>query len=161
MQKTKDIFFYALFIAGILISGFYRDFVFKSINALLQAWDHDMDFAMPPSLQFLKGYEYDTLVNIKWILTLAFSILYLLFALLLVNRLFHSRSYIRITLAVYAGIVIVSGLFMGYGMIDHHAAGRMYSFARYLMGMAQSPVVLMILVPAFKLAEKEKSASPQ
>ncbi|MCX6296869.1 MAG: hypothetical protein NTX97_12565, partial [Bacteroidetes bacterium] len=69
-------------IACLTIStGYYRDFLFKNINALLKAWDFNMDFTMPPSLTFFENYEYDTLLEIKWILTFVFSLLYLAIAL--------------------------------------------------------------------------------
>lgn len=159
--RTKNILFYILLITALLAFGFYRDFVFKQINALLQAWDHDIDYTMPPSLRFIADYNYDTIVNIKWLLTLVFSGIYLVIALLLIKRLFQNRLFSRITLFTYIGITVVSALFILTGMLLPHTAQKMYEFARYLMGMAQSPLVLMILVPAFLLAEKEKRRTQQ
>jgi fumarate reductase subunit D len=59
-----------------------------------------------------------------------------------------------ITVWVYTGIVLLSGLLMLIGIISG-STENMYEFARYFMGMAQSPLILMILFPLFKLAEKE------
>ena len=142
-----------------LILGFYRDFVFKSINALLQAWDHDMDYAMPRSLNFLSNYGYDTIVNIKWLLTLIFSLAYLGISIAVIRFMFRNRAYNRITIASYAGIIAVSALLIIMGLLFKSTSEKMYEFARYLMGMAQSPIVVMILIPAFKLAEKEKTTT--
>ena len=161
MQKTKNILFYVLVIAALPAFGFYRDFVFKHINALLQARDHEIGYTMPPSLRFIAAYDYDTIVNIKWLLTFIFSGIYLVIALLLVKRLFHKRLFSRITLFTYIAITLVSGLFILTGMLFPHTSQKMYEFARYLMGMAQSPLVLMLLIPAFLLAEKEKSGAKE
>ena len=159
MQKSKNILFYAFIIACMLILGFYRDFVFKNINALLQAWDHDMDYAMPHSLRFFSSCEYDTIVNIKWLLTLAFSIAYLGISFAVIRFMFHNNTYNRITIASYGGIILVSALLILTGFIFKGSSEKMYEFSRYLMGMAQSPVVVMILIPAFKIAEKEKTTT--
>ncbi len=159
MQKFKTILFYLFIIVCMLILGFYRDFVFKSINALLQAWDHDMDYPMPRSLSFISNYGYGTIVNIKWLLTLIFSLAYLGISIAVIRSMFHNRSYNRITIASYAGIIAVSAVLIVMGLLFKSTSEKMYEFARYLMGMAQSPIVLMILIPAFKLAEKEKTTT--
>ena len=126
------------------------------MNALLRAWDLDQDYYLPKFLSFLQEYEYDTIVNLKWLLTVLFSILYLFFSILAVKLLFNDRKYFKITLLIYLGILIVSGLFITTGFIFESTSEKMYEFARYLMGVAQSPIILMLLIPAFKLAEKEK-----
>ena len=155
MKKIKTISFYLLMIAIILLAGFYRDFVFKSINALLQAWDHDLDYEMPAGLRFFRNYNYDTIVNFKWLLTLLFSLFYLLIAVAVVRFMFRSRRFVLITVGAYAGILFLSAVFIGIGLVFKANPEKMYEFARYFMGMAQSPVVLMVLIPAFKLAGKE------
>ena len=155
MKPQKKYFFLFLLILSLLVTGFYRDFVFKNINALLQAWDADMDYTMPPSLTFFTNYEYHTLVNIKWVLTIVFSIIYLIISIFTVRLLFNNKKYIRLTVATYAGVLVVSCVFIAIGFVFHHSE-NMYSLARYLMGMVQSPVLLMIVIPAFKLNENSK-----
>ncbi|MCW3071678.1 MAG: hypothetical protein JWO44_1568 [Bacteroidetes bacterium] len=159
MQKLKTVSFYLLVIALLLATGFYRDFVFKSINALLQAWDANVDYYLPPSLRFFENYEYDTLLRIKWILTFAFSLVYLLISVITIRYIFGRKKLIMITVWTYAGIMLLSGIFMLTGIIFSSASEKMYEFARYFMGMAQSPLILMILIPVFKLAEKENTAA--
>lgn len=149
----------ALLILAILVifSGFLRDSIFKSMNALLRAWDLDQDYYLPRFLSFLENYEYSTIVNLKWALTLLFSALYLVFSLIAVKLIFESRKYFKITLFTYLGIIILSGIFITAGYVFKGTSEKMYEFARYLMGMAQSPILLMILIPTFKISEKEKN----
>jgi hypothetical protein len=156
VKTVKKFALLAFIFVALLALGFYRDFVFKSINALLQAWDHDMDYQMPRSLQFFEDYEYDTIVNMKWILTLLFSLFYLLLAIFTIRILFDSKGFVRITIASYAGIVIISALFILTGLMMKGSSEKMYEFARYMMGLAQSPIILMILIPVFRMYEKEK-----
>ena len=139
-----------------LVVGFYRDFLFKNINALMQAWDAEMDYQMPSSLNFLKNYEYNTLSWFKWVLTVAFSVIYLLISIVVVRLFFNEKIYSRITIITFCGVLLLSLFFMLMGYVFKGGATGMYSIARYLMGMAQSPVLLMILVPAFKLSKKDQ-----
>lgn len=160
-MKIKAILFYLFIILSLLAAGYYRDFVFKSINALLQAWDHNIDYYLPSSLRFLENYEYETIVNLKWLLTLLFSIVYLAIALITIRFTFKNRYFLKLTTVIYVVIIIVSGLFIFSGLIFSRASEKAYEFARYFMGMAQSPVILMILIPLFKISEKEKARDPQ
>jgi hypothetical protein len=149
----------SLFTIGcsLLFIGYYRDFIFKSINALLKAWDAEMDYSLSPSLHFLENYEYDTLVNIKWGLTLFFTLIYLLISLLSIKILFDKKKYLIITLGMYGCILLLSIILIGIGYCFTSLSEKMYEFVRYLMGIAQSPIVLMLLIPIFKLSEKENT----
>ena len=139
----------------LVVIGFWRDFVFKTINALLRAWDLDQEFQLPAFLSFLNDLEYDTIVNIKWLLTLAVSIIYLTIALITIRILFIHKKYLKITAFTYAGLIVISAIFISVGFVRPSMSEKMYEFARYLMGMAQSPIILMLLIPAFKLSDKE------
>lgn len=156
-MKSKKILSLAGIIILILFLGFLRESVFKSINALLQAWDANMDYPMPSFLKFIENFDYGTIVNLKWLLTLLFSLLYLLISIITVKVLFLNPKFIRVTIAAYMGIIALSALFIFSGMLFKNNVEKMYEFARYLMGMAQSPIILMILVPVFKVIEKENT----
>src|SRR3954468_19472054 len=102
----------SIIIILILFLGFYRDFVFKTINSILQAKDWDALFTPPPSLQFLQNYSYAALLKIKWVLTILFSLAYLGVALFTVHTLFHNRKFNWITIGTYLVVGVISGLFM-------------------------------------------------
>jgi hypothetical protein len=154
--KTVLLVIFLLFL--IVFAGFLRDYLFKSINALLRAWDYDQDYFLPAPLSFLENYEYDTLVNMKWMLTFLFSFIYLFISIASLKMVFGDHRYRRLCIYTYAAVMLLSGIFIGCGMLFSKPE-KMYEFARYLMGMAQSPLVLMILIPALKLSEKEKNKS--
>jgi hypothetical protein len=139
--------------------GYLRDYLFKSVNALLKAWDYDRDYYLPAPLSFLENYDYNTLVNLKWLMTLIFSLIYLVLCVASLRIVFKSHRYLRLAIFTYVAIIILSGLFILAGMVFSGSSEKMYEFARYIMGMAQSPLILMILIPALKLSEKEKAKS--
>ena len=155
MKSIKKIIYLILVAGVILFLGYYRDFVFKSINALIQSHELNIDFSMPPSLSIFSNFEYTTLIKTKWLLTIICSAFYLVISIISVKILFENKKYIRITVGVYIALTIVSAIFMTTGYFFPIISKNMYSFSRYLMGMAQSPLILMILIPAFKISEKE------
>lgn len=151
---TKKYILLLLIVCVLLLMGYYRDFVFKTINALLQAKEYDAVFTSPPTLQFLDHYSAEALIKLKWALTLLFTLVYCGITLFTINIVFGKKKYNQLTIAAYAVIILLSGMLMllgyAFGLAEH-----MYEPARYLMGLAQSPVILMILIPAFKLSGQE------
>ena len=156
MSKAKKIIHITLILISIVFFSFYRDFLFKSINALLQAWDYDMDYPIHTTLSFLKKYEYSTVYNFKWFLTLFFSGIFLFVLIWTIKVLFNNKRYRTVAILSYLIITILSALFMSVGYFFTDSAEKMYEASRFLMGMAQSPIILMILIPIFLLSEKEK-----
>jgi hypothetical protein len=157
MKSIKKIIWFISIACFILILGYYRDFVFKSVNALIQSYELNKVYSTPPSLSFFENFDYYALIKIKWILTLLFSLFYLAVSIISIKILFENNNYLRITIGVYIALALVSAIFMTTGYFFPGISHNMYSFSRYLMGMAQSPIVLMILIPAFKISEKESS----
>jgi hypothetical protein len=154
-RSTKQSILLLLIVCVLLLLGYYRDFVFKTINAVLQAKEYDALFTSPPTLQFLDHYSAGGLMKLKWALTLLFTLVYLGITLFTIKIVFDKRKYNRLTIGVYIVIMLLSGILMLMGYAFDGLAERMYEPARYLMGLAQSPVILMILIPAFKLSGQE------
>jgi len=111
---------------------------------------------MPTHLSFFEQLEYTTVMNLKWFFTLFFTFLFYVISHLAINYQFSNKNYNRITFYLFAGLTVLSALFIGIGILSSALSERMYEFARFLMGLAQSPLVLMVLIPAFLLAEKDK-----
>ena len=154
-HSAKNYCLLLLVIVMILFLGYYRDFVFKTVNSLIQSIDYEALYVTPPSLKFLDQYTKGTLTNIKWLLTFLFSLAYLMVALAAIRIIFNICKYSLIMIGVYAVVMLLSGLFMILGAAFEGLSDRMYEFARYLMGMVQSPIILMIMIPAFKLSGSE------
>lgn len=156
-HPVKKYFFLFILIGWLVFLGYYRDFLFRTMNSILQAKDYEAVYTVPTSLIFLSQFDYTTLLALKWVFTLVFSLIYLVVALITLKIIFNKKKYNYIAIGLYAFITIVSALFIFAGYAFSGISDTMYEFARYLMGMAQSPVILMILIPAFKLSEQEQA----
>lgn len=155
MQKKNKYFVLLLIVTLIVFISFYRDYFFRTVNAMLLAWDYEMDYPMPAHLRFFESFDYDEVLNLKWLFTLVFASIFYFISRFTIQYLFNNKNYNRIVLFAFVGLTVLSGLFMAIGWMVPSSLERMYEIARFLMGLAQSPVVLMILIPAFMLAEKE------
>lgn len=155
MQKKNKYFVLLLIVTLIVFISFYRDYFFRTVNAMLLAWDYEMDYPMPAHLRFFESFDYDEVLNLKWLFTLVFASIFYFISRFTIQYLFNNKNYNRIVLFAFVGLTVLSGLFMAIGWMVPSSLERMYEIARFLMGLAQSPVVLMILIPAFMLAEKD------
>ena len=117
--------------------GFVRDHIFVSINSIIETGN-------------------DTTGNLsilKWVLTFVFSILYFINTCAVLFVVFQSKKYFRIALLSYVFLFSVAFLTAATGYFISSFA-NIYPFIRTIMGVAQSPVVMMVLIPACFFNEK-------
>jgi len=129
-----------LLISGLIILtvalGFLREYIFETLNHIIEAGaDAGGNFSL-----------------LKWVFTFVFSILYLILTGCFLQLLFHSGKYIRLAIFVYAVLFGVSFLVLSAGYV-FTSFNNVYAFTRTVMGIAQSPIVLIILIPACFLNE--------
>jgi hypothetical protein len=135
-MKKKTLFI-VLLIAITIILGFLRDYVFVSINHIIETGNGT------------NGH----LLILKWILTGFCSILYLGITCFFLFLLFRSQKYIRIAISIYVLIFAIAFLIGGIGYITV-SFGKVYLLVRAILGIAQSPIVMMILIPACFINEQ-------
>ena len=163
MKKLSSLSILYLSILAILIIalGFLRLFLFENINYHLQfLYYHTEKSYMAESLNFLRSMSYDDLYSIKWTLTILFTLVYLFFTCIVIKILFQRKKYILWTIYIFTAVIILSSVFYILGLLinydlqftDQSKIG--YRLARICIGVVQSPLPLMILIPAFLLNEK-------
>jgi hypothetical protein len=159
VRSTKqNYFFVGSIVLLLLLLGYFRDFMFININFLMGVKYYvgiETDYVLPAQLSLLDKLSYDQLYYGKFILTLFFAILFFLISLFTIRRVFgKEKKYTRWTLYAYAGIFATSALFYLYAMITNDYENG-YKLSRAFMGFLQSPFVLMVLVPAFKMGQNK------
>jgi hypothetical protein len=143
----------------LLLLGYFRDYIFININFLSGVKYYpniETDYKLPSQLSFLNSFTYEQLYFGKFFVTLLFLAAFLLVSIVVIKKLFTDSKYIKWTVYAYISLVVLSGIFYSYGMLfDDFNTG--YKLSRVFMGFLQSPFVLMVLVPAFKIAENNNS----
>ena len=123
MTKLSSLSILYLSILAILIIalGFLRLFFFENINLHLQFLYYDLERSyMAESLDFLRSFTYDKLYEIKWALTILFSLIYLLFTCLVINLLFSLRKYVLCTIYIFVAIIVISFVLFTSGFFIIH-----------------------------------------
>jgi hypothetical protein len=155
-MKSNTVLKTITIIALLLLVGYSRDFIFKSINALIKANDSEMDYFLHPSLTWLTTFSNATLIKIKWIFTILFSLVFLLIGILALKFLFKNKNYSLILILAYSLLFSLSAVLFGLGVLFKNSSIEFYEAARYFMGMLQSPLIIMILIPLFILYKKSE-----
>lgn len=144
---------FVVILLGIL--GLSRQLLLININHQLSFLHYNMKVSyVAESMSFLKEYSHPTLMWSKWFLTVAYTLLYLGCTLLAMRILSFQKEYLKITVVLFAAVVVLSALL--YGVLSLFGESYLgYRLARFCMGLVQSPIPLMILIPAFMLANQK------
>lgn len=137
--------------------GFFREFVFININEQMRVtYYHSTDSHVVPLFRFLGGFDYATLYYLKYPLTLFFTGLFACISVIIIRYWFPGKNYTRIVWLTFAAIFVLAFLlfFIGWLAGDNYF---FYTIARFLVGLAESPALLAVLIPAFYLTAENAS----
>lgn len=128
-------------------TGYYRDVFFRHLNAQISVAEFgNPQFAFQFGLDFMQQLSLDEMKLLKWKATIFFFMLNLLLSLLVIRIWFHERINYLLIAGMYAGVLFLSAIGFLAGKIAPAFSEQGYYFARWLMGAAQSPVLIMLLV---------------
>ena len=147
---------YILFITIFAILGFSREFLFVNINdQLFKLYYHNEDIKIPDSLNFITNFDYSTLYYLKYPLTILYFLAYLFTAYFAVKLICDVKKNAKWVIYIYAILLVLSGISMSYNyLINNQLNGDEYTFSRWLMGIAQSPLVAFFMIASSKLYNK-------
>lgn len=160
----KKAIYYFFFLALFALLGFSREFIFVNINdRLYMLYYGHQDSLLPNSLEFLRNYSYSTIYYGKYFLTIIYYLAYLSATFWAIRKICASIRFAKLSVYLYGFIFLVSMLVMLYNyFINHQLDGEEYTFSRWLMGIAQSPLIAFFMIASYALYKKmgdEKSAS--
>ena len=140
------------------ILGFSREFIFVNVNAqLFDVFYGHTDFKLPNNLSYFASMSYNKLYYLKYILTLLYYIVYFVVTYFAVKIICVDKKYTRLIIYIYALLLLLSVISMSYNYIfNSNLDGNEYTFSRWLMGIAQSPLVAFFMIAANKLYEKRQ-----
>ncbi len=147
---------YMLFIIIFAILGFSREFLFVNTNnQLFKLYYHNEDIKIPPSLDFITHLEYSTLYYLKYVFTIIYFLAYLFTSYFAVKLICQIKNNAKWIIYIYAILLVLSGISMTYNyLINNQLNGDEYTFSRWLMGIAQSPLVTFFIIASSKLYNK-------
>lgn len=140
MKKRN--FIWLLFLILLFVSSYYREVWFRSINALIGG--EDFFYAKTTELPFLKSWASQELYRLKYVLTIAFSLLFMLLTTLGLKWSFTRKLPFQISLGLYALLIIVAGISLVIALILGQFSD-FYPFLRTLVGVIHNPLLFIIL----------------
>ncbi|MFN8115639.1 MAG: hypothetical protein U0W65_05965 [Bacteroidia bacterium] len=151
-NSLKYIFFITIF----ALLGFSREFLFVNTNnQLFKLYYHNEDIKIPTSLDFLTHLEYSTLYYLKYVFTIIYFLAYLLASYFAIKHICLNKKNTQWVIYIYAILLVLSGISMAYNyLINNQLNGDEYTFSRWLMGIAQSPLVAFFMIASSKLYNK-------
>jgi hypothetical protein len=156
-MRNKIVFI--LFILITIALGFFRDSLFVNINYQIGFLYYKQDINYVTSnFSFLKSLSFNQLYYGKWLLTIAFTLLYYILTMATIYFSFGNKNILRWATISYLILIIVSAMAYSIGQITSYPQTG-YKFARIFMGLLQSPIVLMLLFPLFQLSSKNNPNS--
>lgn len=160
MKRKNNRLFYTLIIIAIITAGFLREYLFYHLNYQLGKLyyrefhnSNDYTYQLPDTLSVFNSFGYYQLYWFKWLLSGFFVLVYFFFTWSVIKRMFPGNKLaLRITIWGHAVLLVIAVLFFLYGYLPGQSQnGYMLSLA--FMHILQSPLVLMLLVPGFRLAQ--------
>lgn len=150
-KKIKTI----LLTIGIVLLGFMREYLFVNINWIyLHLTNGRMNAARQEFYALLEWTPNEILI-LKWALTFLFSFLFFFFTYIIVKVYFKNKTYNRIVIFTFIGLLGISALLFATGKV-FNIYSNLYGAVRTVMGMVQSFMPLMILAVLFNFLPQVK-----
>ncbi len=156
MKKAFNYCFYILIFA---ILGFSREFLFVNMNnQLYKLYYGNSKVPLPKSIRFIESFDYTTLYYIKYPLTVFYYLAYFFTTYFAVKMICGDKKFTKWIIYIYALLLILSCISMTYNyLVNNQLNGDEYTFSRWLMGIAQSPLVAFFAIASSTLYKKFKS----
>lgn len=143
MNRKIKIF---LLILLLMALGFFRENLFVNINDVLYGKLYNEPNPIIWYLSFLNNASYNTVYIAKWFITPFFAFLFWFVQMKLLLALFNEKKTTKWLSVLYLSLFLLAGIFFmtGWALGDIYGG---YTFSRLFMGLLQSPVACMILIP--------------
>jgi hypothetical protein len=136
--------------------GYFREAIFLVINSVIHnnPFPYNSVYLKPPD--FLYEINIQHLLQLKWFLTVAFSLLFMGLTVGLVHFYFKNAKYNKLVISVYILLLSVSGIITSLGLVTGYFED-VYTFSRFIVGLAQSPLTTLVLFVLFYFKFKTES----
>lgn len=154
MSKTKGLIAF-IFLFAIL--GYTREFFFVHLNIIMfeKYYQSVSPAPFPEIMNVFRNFSYESLYYSKYAYTVLWVILYFLANFYALKVLSETKFLRRILQYAYLVMIVIAALSMAYGyFLNNRLQDDEYTLSRWLMGVAQSPIICLILLASEKLYNK-------
>ena len=142
------------FLLLLFISSYSREVVFRSINAIMSG--EQVFYAKTTEITFLKDWSILELNRLKYILTVAYSALFICLTTFGLKLSFRQQLPFQISLGIYALVIFLAGVLI-IASITFSSFANLYPYLRDLIGLIHNPVLFLFMsIATFSLTALEK-----
>jgi hypothetical protein len=159
MQNRKVLFVVFLFLFGGF--GYLRERFFEHLNIILASvyrGTNEYEIIhqeLPSVLAPLMDWPYINLYYSKYLFTLIWVALFYFLSFFTIKYLTHLKKLVRLQMWTYLVLLVIASVSMIVGyLIQGNLKNDEYTFSRWLLGIAQSPIICLILIASEKLVLK-------
>jgi len=110
---------------------------------------------VPAIMRPFENFSYNTLYYSKYPYTLAWTFLFFICSYFTLKKLTGNTLVLKFLAYTYAALLLLAGLSMVYGYFANQSLQNdEYTLSRWLLGIAQSPIICLILLASEKLYNK-------
>jgi hypothetical protein len=110
---------------------------------------------LPSVLAPLMDWSYLNLYYSKYLFTLIWVALFYFLSFFTIKYLTHLKKLVRLQMWTYLVLLVIASVSMIVGyLIQGNLKNDEYTFSRWLLGIAQSPIICLILIASEKLVLK-------
>jgi len=149
-MKTKWIFF-LLFLFWAL--GYVREFFFVHLNNIMyEKYYGHTSLPIPTIMNFFNKFSYETLYFSKYFFTVFWVLLFFVMNYLAIKKLSTEKKLPAFLIYSYLVLLFLAAISMLYGyFVKQRLQDDEYTLSRWLFGIAQSPIICLILLASEKL----------
>lgn len=143
-----------LFLFAFAVLGYVREFFFVHLNIIMYAkYYHNQPVRPLPAIMTpFNAFSYDFLYYSKYFFTTLFVALFYSLNYLALKTLTYTDKLLKVLLYSYLVLFGLAALSMLFGyLINGRLQDDEYTLSRWLMGIAQSPIICLILLASEKL----------
>lgn len=131
-----------IFLLVLFVSSYYREVLFRSINALMDG--QDFFYAKTTALPFLQDWTIGELNQLKYLLTIFFSFWFMSISLLGLRYAFTSKLAYWLLASIYLFMILISIVTISIGIffLDFQSV---YPFLRKLIGVIHNPLPYLFI----------------
>jgi hypothetical protein len=145
-----------LLILVFAITGYAREKFFTDINLILAQKHFNTSYPLPIAfyMSAFENMEVTTLVIFKYAFTAFFTLTFFLIGTYALGKITGDKGLQRIYLISYLIVMMLAvlSILAGY-VLNNKVVDGEYTLSRWLMGIAQSPIICLILLASHKLAK--------
>jgi hypothetical protein len=159
-MKRGKIEWYLVFFVLFAVCGYMREFFFVHMNNILfmKYYNKSSALKVPELMKTFEHFDYNTLYYSKYLFTILWVLLFFTINYYALRKLSSVSAFRRALLYCYAGMILLAGVAMAFGyLINGSLKNDEYTLSRWLMGVAQSPIICLILLASEKLYYKSES----